>query len=96
MSTTAKGPLAPVLNAAIYGERNRGSGGVVFCNHEKKIIQYMLISEFEAEEFRDKLGDILSEEGNEYYFVVEEIDRSMHIWKIPRNNITEDMLSLPA
>ena len=76
--------MSAIFATALSGEKTRGSGGVVLCNKSKGTICYALVDEFESEELRERIRDMLSDEGTEYAFVVEEVDRTVDIWKIPR------------
>lgn len=84
--------LIPVLQTAMNGEQTRGSHGVVFQNKAQGILHYITVDEIPSEELRDRVSDILSEEGDTNYFVVEEVERVMHIWKIPKAQAIQQMM----
>lgn len=73
-----------VLSVALTGERNRGNGGIVLCNRSTDKIAYILVHEIESEELRETVGDLLTEEGLRYFFILEEKDRKIHIWKVDK------------
>ena len=73
-----------VLAVAMKGEQERGNGGVVLCNRDDDTIAYVLCDEISTEELRDSVREMLSDEGERFYYVVEETDRKMHIWKIDK------------
>ena len=51
-----------IVDAAIKGERERGSGGAVFVDASQTVI-YRLLEEFPDETFRERLADMITEEG---------------------------------
>jgi hypothetical protein len=71
--------------AAYHGERERGSSGAVF-KYEGGIT-YLLLEEFQPEAFREKLADVLSSNGKESVFVVEEKDSIFHIYSMSRVHV---------
>lgn len=77
--------LTPLLHEAMHGEETRGSDGVVYYNKAENIVRYMKIHEIQSEELQERVADIVTDEGRDYYFVLEEIERVMHIWKIPKH-----------
>lgn len=83
---------APLLQEAMSGEESRGSDGVVYYNKAQSVIRYMKIHEIESEELRERVEDIVTEEGAVFYFVLEEIDRVMHIWKIPKRQAMQQIM----
>ena len=84
--------LTPILKEAVLGEETRGSDGVVYCNKAENIVRYMKIHEIESQELRERVEDIVTEEGRVFYLVIEEIERVMHIWKIPKNEAMQRMM----
>ena len=77
---------AAIVTVGLAGEKDRGNGGAIYVNRIDNIIKYMLVDEFESEQFKDTLSDMLSEDGSLNLYVVEEIERVLHIWKIPRHH----------
>ncbi len=75
--------MSKIVECALHGEMTRGNGGFVLLGVSTGI-SYMLIDEIESEELRESLRDQLSEDGVHYVYVVEEQERTMHIWKIDR------------
>lgn len=86
-NASEKERLHAIMMAGLVGERERGSGGVVFANKEKGIVKYILLQEIESEELRARFEDELTEDGNYHLFIMEEIERVMHIWKLPRDKL---------
>ena len=86
-NASEKERLHAIMMAGLVGERERGNGGVVFVNKEKNIIKYILLHEVESEELRARFEDELTENGNDHLFIMEEVDRVMHIWKVPRDKL---------
>ena len=86
--------LTPILREAVLGEESRGSDGVVYCNEADKIVRYMKIHEIESQELRERVEDMVTEEGCAFYFVIEEIERVMHIWKFPKNEAMQRMMQV--
>lgn len=84
--------LTAVLQEAMYGEQTRGSDGVVYQNKENGIVKYMKLSEIESDELRERVTEIVTEEGDVFYIVLEEVERVMHIWKIPKKQAMTQMM----
>lgn len=74
-----------VMRVGLIGERERGNGGVVFDSKDRDSVQYLLLAEIESEQMRERLEDELSEDANAHLFVVEEVEKVMHVWKIRRD-----------
>ena len=72
-----------IVAVAKEGE-SRGTDGAVFCDEDTNEIGYLLLSEFNSFEFREKLGEMLSELGTEYLFVVNKSQENFHVWTVPR------------
>ena len=49
-------------------------------------------AELGTEELRERVEDMLSDEGDEYVFALKDENKATHIWKLPRVKIAE-MLS---
>ena len=69
---------------ALQGEQTRGDGGVVLSNRSDDTASYVLVHELPSEELREVVGDLLTEEGRRYFFVLEEHDRKINIWKMDK------------
>jgi hypothetical protein len=81
---------ALVANTVLNGERERGSGGVVMLAKTPELkATYALVTEIPSAELREVVEDLLTEDGNEYVYVLEgertvEDTRNVHIWKMSR------------
>ena len=73
-----------VYRVALEGERTRGDGGAILINREKETIAYVLLHEVPNDELREVIGDMLTDEGRRYFFVLEESERNVHIWKMDK------------
>lgn len=82
--------LLPIVHAAWHGEKERGSGGVVVRSY-KHGIRYALLEELPHPEMRDSIEDMLTEEGQTHVFVVQEEEKTLHVWKLPRAKVMELM-----
>ena len=69
---------------ALKGEKDRGDSGVVLSNISEGTASYVLVHELPNEELRDVVSDLLTEEGRRYFFVLEEQDRKVNIWKMDK------------
>ena len=87
--------LWPIVKAAWDGESARGNGGVVVRSH-KNGIHYLLVNELPFDEMRESIEDMLSEEGDQFVFVVQEEEKTLHVWKMPRTKVVEMMSRQPA
>ena len=76
--------LLRTLDAAALGERERGSDGVVLLDRAENAVSYVLLREIESFELRERLEEMLSAEGEDFFFVLERVDGSNHIWKISK------------
>lgn len=81
---------ALVADTVLNGERERGSGGVVMLAGAPELkATYALVNEIPSAELREVVEDLLTEDGNEYVYVLEgertvEDARNVHIWKMSR------------
>lgn len=80
-----------VAHAAVAGERERGSDGVVFIRKVEgnSVVTWIKLNEVAPAELQDKLEDLLTEEGGLYVFVVqmEDDNNKVHLWKMTRAEI---------
>ena len=82
----------PIVRTAIEGERARGSGGVVFVQRSLGRATYQLTSEIPNPELRENVESLLSECGETHLLCLEEVDRAVHLWKIPRAEVADRLL----
>lgn len=86
-------PKETVLNAicAIIAraERDRGSDGVVLFNRKQETASWMKLTEIKPDDLREAASDILSEDGNRVYVVIEEDtdEHQVHIWTLSRAEV---------
>ena len=73
-----------ILQIAMQGEHARGNNGAVLIDTVSNDVVYLLTHEFKPETFCDKLQDMLSEDGNEYIYIVHKEEKAMHISKMKR------------
>lgn len=74
-----------IFHMLVQGEAARGSGGLVHVKLPSRI-QYILTHEINQEKLRESVEELLSDEGSEFMFVVEEEeDEKFHLWKVPRS-----------
>jgi hypothetical protein len=71
-----------IVNVAIQGETVRGSNGAVLVDTDSNDVLYLLSHEFKPAVFCEKLNEMLSEDGSEYFYVVHKSKDSMHISKL--------------
>ena len=76
--------IKKIIETSMIGEKMRGSNGAVMVDDEADEIVYLLVNEISPPQFREKLEDMLSEEANDYMFVVHKTKEAMHISKLPR------------
>ena len=83
--------LAAICVIAARGEAERGADGVVLFNRQDESAAWVKVSELSAEELRDVAAELLTEEGQRYFFVMEEDTGSgqVHIWKLSRQEVAE-------
>lgn len=67
----------------------RGTDGAVLCDDDTDKIGYLRVYEFESDEFKEKLSEMLTEMGNEYLFVVNKKDNNLHMWSVPRSELVQ-------
>lgn len=82
--------LLPIAKAAWDGENARGNGGVVVRSY-KDGIRYSLVHELPFDEMRESIEDMLTEEGDQFVFVLQEEEKTLHVWKLPRTKVVELM-----
>ena len=73
-----------IAAVALTGERERGDGGVVLSNLDDNTASYVLLQELKNDALIEAVGELLSEEGRRYFFVLEERDRKINIWKMEK------------
>lgn len=73
-----------IIKIGLNGESVRGNNGAVLIDEENNEMVYLLSHEFKPQDFCDKLSDLLSEDGNDYMYIVHKTKDAMHISKIPR------------
>jgi hypothetical protein len=73
-----------IIETATQGEFSRGSNGAVMLDQDSKDVVYLLTNEFQPREFQEKLEDMLSEDGREYFYIVIKNEKEMHITKIKK------------
>ena len=73
-----------IIHTAINGEKSRGDNGAVLVDTENSTIVYLLTHEFQPDNFREKLEDLLSEDNNQHIFVVFKSKTDMHVSKMAR------------
>ena len=73
-----------IIAIALQGEHIRGNNGAVLIDTVSDDVVYLLTHEFKPQTFCDKLQDMLSEDGNEYIYIVHKEEKAMHISKIKR------------
>lgn len=84
-----------IFACLVEGEKERGTGGIALVHLVKDTVVYKLVHEIEHEEFRESVEDTLSEEGDQYMFVVEENSaRQLHLWKVPRREVANYEMAL--
>ena len=91
MSADERSLLRAIVRVVAEGERMRGTGGVIVYADASNV-RYMLVRELGTEELRERVEDMLSDEGDEYVFALKDENKATHIWKLPRVKIAE-MLS---
>lgn len=74
--------LQKIVHTGIQGEFARGDNGAVMVDGDD--IVYLLENEFQPDDFREKLADMLSEDGRQHLFVVLKKDDVLHVHKIPK------------
>lgn len=76
-----------IIRVALEGEKARGNNGAVLIDTSQSDVKivYLLSHEFGPEEFSEKLNDSLSEDGQNYIYVVNKVDKAMHISKVLRS-----------
>ena len=69
----------------IRGETTHGTDGLVLLNREKDNIEYIPLQSITDSGLHDKISDMLTEQGNQFVFVLEESgNQSFNIWKFSR------------
>jgi hypothetical protein len=85
-----------VVQTVIEGEKNRGSNGVVLLARTPTLsATYALVTELPSAELREVVEDLLSEDGNQFVYVLEgertvEEERNVHIWKMSRIEVVAE------
>ena len=77
-----------LVRVVAEGERERGTAGVAVYTSASDM-RYVLLQELPSEDLRERIGDMLSEEGDEFVFAVEGEATTAHIWKMSRAKIAE-------
>jgi hypothetical protein len=82
--------LVAICAIAARGEAERGSDGLVMFNKKNETACWMKLSDLPTEELREIAADMLTEEGNRFFFVLDEDtdNRQVHIWKLSRQEVT--------
>lgn len=84
MTDTTSELTETVLKIALQGEHVRGNNGAVLVDTTSNDIVYLLSHEFKPDSFCEKLQDMLSEDGNDYIYIVHKDEKAMHISKMKR------------
>ena len=79
------------LETAIRGERERGTDGVVWYDLNTRTITYLLSSEVEPSELRESVSDLLTEEGDTFFFVLVKQGEKVDIAKVNKLNAMRDL-----
>lgn len=75
------------------GEMERGTSGCLYINRNENTHNYILLHELSNPQLKDALEDMLTEEGASNALIVEEVDRNVHIFKMPRSEILKIAVS---
>ena len=73
-----------IIKTAMQGESFRGTNGAVLFDLSSNDMVYLLTYEFEPIEFRERLEEMLSDDGHVYMYIVHKDNENMHVSKIPR------------
>lgn len=79
--------LSNLVAVALRGEQSRGGGGAVLYNAETRAASYLFPSEFKVEAFREKLQEMIDDDGGEHFFVVVESDKQLHVSKMRKASL---------
>lgn len=77
-----------LVRVVAEGERERGTAGVAVYT-DASDMQYVLLQDLPSDDLRERIGDMLSEEGHDFVFAVKGEATAAHIWKMPRAKIAE-------
>lgn len=78
-----------ICQVAVDGEREHGSDGVVYYDVASGTIGWRKLADMYPDQLRDDVGAMLTEYGNDNFFVCQLDDRRMHVWQLPRMRALE-------
>ena len=79
--------------AILHGVKTRGDGGVLYVNFEKNTRGYLFPHEFADPNVKRDLAELLQREtSKEFFFVLEERDRKMHVLAYSKETVLEHTL----
>ena len=76
-------PNEALTHVAISGEKNIGPG-VVFIDIQEESARYVKFDDLQPANFKNKLEDMVNEDGDKYFYMVQKDNLNLHVFKTLR------------